>query len=291
MSTTIPVSAIVVTRNEEANIARCLGGLSGFVDEIFVVDSESEDRTREIASGFPVQVHTLPYDHSKIIPWIYQWALDTLPLRNEWVMILEADQLCSDELKDELRRLFLRGSVEQDGFFFRRKQVFRGKWIRFGGYGSKYLLKLFRKGKGSFDVQEEEPRVYVQGKTASLKGWLVEDNAKEHEILFYLQKHLRYAQAIAKEELLRRSEGFRYKYRPSFFGSPDHRTLWLKQMYYRLPLYVRPWLYFFHRYFLLLGFLDGKEGFIFHFLQAFWYRLVVDIRIEEMMRQQKARKP
>ena len=279
----IPVSVIVPTRNEAANIERTLQSIAGFVGEIFVVDSESSDGTAEIAARYATQVVNLPYEHGKIIPWIFQWALDNLPLRHEWVLILEADQRPDAEMKRALEALFAGAAIDADGFYLRRKQVFRGRWIRFGGYGNKWLLKLFRKAKGELDPKEEDTRVYVRGRVAKLGGYLEEENEKENRILFYLDKHLRYADAFARDELQRRREGIRWKLQPRFFGTPDERTLWLKSRYYRAPLYVRPWIYFLYRYFVLLGFLDGKQGFIFHFLQAFWFRFVVDVRLDELM--------
>ena len=280
----IPVSVIMTTRNEAENIERTLRSITGFVDEIFVVDSESSDGTAEIARKYATDVVSLPYEHDKIIPWIFQWGLDNLPLRNDWVLILEADQRLDDTLKRSLGTLFERPSIEESGFYVRRKQIFRGKWIRFGGYGNKWLLKLFRKGDGELDPKEEDTRVYLRGRSGRLEGWLVEENAKEERILFYLEKHLRYADAFARDEMERRRTGFRWKLAPKFFGVPDERTLWLKSVYYRMPLYLRPWIYFVYRYFIRLGFLDGKQGFVFHFLQAYWFRLIVDIRLEELVR-------
>jgi glycosyltransferase involved in cell wall biosynthesis len=281
----IPVSVLITTRNEAANIERTLQAIAGFVAEIFVIDSDSTDGTPDIARRYATQVVNLPYQHGRIIPWIFQWGLDNLPIRSEWVLILEADQRPDLDLKRALEELFARGSIDADGLYLRRKQIFRGKWIRFGGYGRKYLLKLFRRGRGELDPKEEDTRVYVRGGTRKLNGWLIEDNAKEASIRFYLEKHLRYADAFARDELERRRSGIRWKLKPRLLGTPDERTLWLKSLYYRLPLYFRPWLYFLYRYFLLLGFLDGKEGFTFHFLQAYWFRLIVDIRLEEMMRE------
>jgi glycosyltransferase involved in cell wall biosynthesis len=283
----IPVTVIIPTRNEELNIERTLRSLHGFVKEIFVIDSESEDRTVDIARQYATDVVMLPYEHGRIIPWIFQWGLDHLPISNEWVLILEADQTPDGGLKRELDVLFARPAIDADGFYLRRKQVFRGRWIKHGGYGKKHLLKLFRRGKGELDVLEEDTRVYVQGRVDRLKGFLVEENLKEADILFYLQKHLRYADAFARDEHMRRQQGIQWKLRPRILGTPDERTLWLKTLYYRLPLYVRPWLYFLYRYVIRLGILDGKKGFIFHFLQAFWFRLVVDIRLEELKQSER----
>jgi glycosyltransferase involved in cell wall biosynthesis len=280
----LPLTVLVTTRNEEVNIERCLASVRDLADQLFVLDSESADRTVEISRRFADEVTTLPYDHSRIIPWIFQWGLDHLPIRNDWVLILEADQAVTPELAAELRRLFA-GEIREDGFFILRRQIFRGRRLRFGGYGGKRLLKLFRRGRAELDPLEQDTRVYVRGAVGRLSAPLEEWNRKEDSILFYLEKHLRYADAFAREERERRLTGVAWRLAPRLFGHSDERTLWLKGLYYRLPLYARPFLYFFYRYFLLLGILDGRTGFTFHFLQAFWFRYVVDVRLEELLRQ------
>ncbi len=290
----IPLSVLVVTRNEEKNVERCLTSVHGFADQVFVIDSESTDRTREIARPYADAVVELPYDHTRIIPWIFQWALDHLPLRNEWVLILEADQALPEALKEEIAALLAPGkieSLEESGFYIRRRQIFRGHPLRFGGYGSKYLLKLFRRSRSELDPVEQDTRVYVRGKVGRLRQPLEEWNLKEDAILFYLEKHLRYADAFAHEERLRRQTNLPFKLTPRFFGTADERTLWLKARYYRMPLFLRPCLYFLYRYFFLLGILDGGTGFLFHFLQAFWFRLVVDVRLAELLRESRREEP
>jgi glycosyltransferase involved in cell wall biosynthesis len=279
----VPLSVIVVTRNEEANLERTLDSIAGFADQLFVIDSESSDRTLEIARRH-AQVFSLPYEHGRIIPWIFQWGLDNLPLRNDWVLILEADQALPVALRAEIAQLLARPAIRESGFYIRRRQIFRGKPIRFGGYGSKRLLKLFRRSAGALDPVEQDTRVYVRGEVGRLRAPLEEWNKKEDDILFYLQKHLRYADAFAHEELLRRRGQVSWKTTPRLFGTPDERILWMKSVYYRLPLFVRPAAYFLYRYFFLLGILDGANGFLFHFLQAFWFRLIVDVRLRELMK-------
>lgn len=244
----LPITAIIPTRNEELNIEKCLKSISNLVDQIFVIDSESEDRTVSIAEKYAT-VYTLPYVHNRVIPWILQWGLDNLPIRNEWVLILEADQEVTPELAQEIKDLFSCRKIEEKGFYIRRIRVFRGKVIRFGGYGSKYLLKLFCRSVSEIDPEEENTRVYVRGKTGKLRYPIVENNLKERDIMFYVQKHVRYAEAFAREEFKRRKQQLRFKANPALMGTPDQRTLWLKSIYYRLPLYVRPFLYFSYRYF------------------------------------------
>jgi hypothetical protein len=123
---------------------------------------------------------------------------------------------------------------------------------------------------------------YVPGRTIKLKHDLIENNVKENSISFWVEKHNRYARLLAREQLQRLHSVEKTPIQPSPFGNPDQRTLWLKRMWYQCPGYIRPFLYFVHRYFFRMGILDGKEGFIFHFLQAFWYRLLVDINLEEL---------
>ncbi len=283
----IPLTILVTTRDEEANIERTLASVHGFADQIFVLDSESRDRTKEIARRYADDVIDLAYEHGRIIPWIFQWGLDHLPIRNEWVLILEADQAVPEALRREIAAVLARPETPESGFYIRRRQIFRGHPIEHGGYGSKYLLKLFRRSVSALDPVEQDTRVYVRGATAKLPEPLEEWNKKEDAILFYLEKHLRYAEAFAHEEFERRTKKLPWKATPRLFGTPDERILWMKSLWYRMPLFVRPVLYFGYRYFFLFGFLDGAVGTLFHFLQAFWFRLVVDVRLAELLREAK----
>jgi hypothetical protein len=170
-----------------------------------------------------------------------------------------------------------------NGLFVRRRQIFRGHWIRHGGYYPKWQLKVFRHALTSCDDQEFDYRYYVEGATGKLRHDILEDNRKEWDIAFWITKHNKFARECAEEEVLRRGGALAWRTRPEVFGNPDQRVLWLKEYWYRLPLYARPFFYFFYRYFIKLGFLDGKQGFIFHFMQAFWFRLLVDIHVEQLL--------
>src|SRR5262249_29964363 len=145
--------------------------------------SESSDRTLEVARAFGATVRGLPYEHGRIIPWIFDWALRELPIEGEWVLLLEADQALTPELRREIETL-LASEPGFDGYYIRRRQFFRGREIRFGGYGSKRLLKLFRRGRARLDPDEQDTRVYVDGRVGFLRHALVESNAKEDDILF-----------------------------------------------------------------------------------------------------------
>lgn len=282
--TRIPVSAVVLTRDEELNLPACLQSMHELVAEIFVVDSGSTDSTLEIARSFGATV--VPHEftgHSA--QW--QWALANLPLKHEWVLGLDADQRLLPELADEMRELFSAPTqlADYDAFYLTRRNVFRGKWIRWGGYYPKRFIKLFRRARlihEEADLLDHHFR--VTGRVGTLKHDIIEENLKEDNIDFWIQKHLRYAQLLAQEEGRRRDGQAPTTVRPALFGDPDQRAEWQKRTWTVLPRFVRAPAYFLWRYFFRLGFLDGKQGFAFHFLHAFWFRLVTDLKIDEQRR-------
>ncbi|MCM8799292.1 MAG: glycosyltransferase family 2 protein, partial [Candidatus Omnitrophica bacterium] len=242
-------------------------------------DSFSSDNTLEIAKNFTNKIYQHQFEtHAKQWNWIFK----NLELSYDWCLALDADQVVSDELAEEIKKLFKNLPLDIDGYYIKRKYIFKGKWIRYGGYYPRYLLRLFKIKKVFCDENElVDKHFYVNGKTLKLKSDLIEENLNEENISFWIKKHIHYAELLAKEELTYK----KYKNRlikPSLFGNPDQKILWLKIIYYRLPIYLRAFLYFLFRYILLRGFLDGKVGFLFHFLHAFWYRLIVDIKIEEL---------
>jgi glycosyltransferase involved in cell wall biosynthesis len=279
----LPITAVVLTFNEELNLEGCLGSIAGWTESIVVVDSGSTDRTLEIARWHgAVWVEHHFEAHAK--QW--RWSLDQLPPSANWILALDADQRVTPELREELVNLFRMNPQRLDaidGLYINRRQVFRGRWIKHGGYYPKYLLKLFRKDRFLLDELDlVDHHFYVSGPTAILKSDIIEENHKEDDITFWIDKHNRYAARLAEEDQRRKLRMAAAPIAPLWFGSPDQRTLWLKALWARLPLYLRPTLYFIYRYFIRLGCLDGKQGFIFHFLQGFWFRLLVDIKLDEV---------
>lgn len=279
-----PPAVIVLCHNEEQNLPHCLSSVAGWANEIFVVDSGSSDRSLDIAREYSAKVMEHPFEtHAK--QW--NWALENVPTKAEWILALDADHRVTPELRAEIAETLPNAPPSVDGYYVVRRQIFRGRWIKHGGYYPKYLLKLFRRGKGWPDEDElADHHFYVAGTTAKLRNDIIEHNRKEDDIGLWSEKHILYASRQAREEYERRrvsKKGWRVQ--PALFGTPDQRTIWTKRIWYRMPLYLRPFLYFFYRYFLRLGFLDGKEGFVFHFLQAFWYRMLVDIKLEELERE------
>lgn len=280
----IPVSAVVLTRDEELNLGACLESMRYLVDEVYVVDSGSTDRTVEIARSHGATV----VDHEFIghsAQW--RWALDSLPLKNDWVIGLDADQRLTPELADELRALFA-DTARVEGYaayYVTRRNVFRGKWIRWGGYYPKRFVKLFRRSQLVHDEADLlDHHFRVTGEIGTLDHDIIEENLKEDSIDFWIQKHLRYADLLAQEEARRRNGRAPTTVKAAAFGNPDERAEWQKKTWAILPRFVRAPAYFMWRYFFRLGFLDGKQGFAFHFLHAFWFRLITDLKIDEQRR-------
>jgi glycosyltransferase involved in cell wall biosynthesis len=281
MSPALDLSIVVLTFNETGNLPRLLASIAGLDCPRFAVDSGSADGTQLLVQRAGFHLYEHPFEtHTR--QWA--WALGNLPLNTTWILALDADQYLTDQAAVEMRELFLdSGRLDGvNGLYINRRQVFRGRWIRHGGYYPKRLLKAFRRTAVFFDPDDlVDHHFYVQGPTKQLKYDLVERNDKEDDISFWIAKHIRYARLLAEEELRRRSRPDPLE--PALFGSPDQRTLWLKRLWRRLPPLVRPCVYFIYRYVFRLGFLDGKPGFIFHFMQGLWFRLLVDIYLEEYL--------
>lgn len=274
------LTVVVLTYNEEQNLPDCLDSLRAVPHDLVIVDSGSTDATLCIAAEHNARVlqHTFE-SHAR--QW--QWTLDQLEPDTDWVLGLDADQRLSPELSAELCRLLEQPSIEYDGFYVKRRQIFRGRWIKHGGYYPKYMLKLFRPRTVRIDELDlMDHHFYVPGGVSTLHYDLIEDNHKEAQIAFWVSKHVRYAELHAQEEVARRATHHAWPVEARLFGTPDERVVWLKQRWYNLPLYLRPFVFFAYRYLFRLGFLDGKQGFIFHFLQTFWYRLLIDIRVDEL---------
>lgn len=279
-------SFIILTYNEEIHLPRLLDSIRELDAPVFVLDSGSNDATLSIATGFGVKVLQHSFENH---PKQWDFALKNFPVITPWVICLDADQVVTPELKKHLSTFRDEDFAGINGIYFNRKNFFKGRQLKHGGYSPFYLLKMFRYGTGYSDLNEGmDHRFVVPGKTIIWKdGYIIEENLKENQISFWIAKHNRYSDLVAREEVERLQRLRIQTVRPRIWGSPDERTAWLKQMWWQLPLYARPALYFLYRMFFRLGILDGRTGVIFHFLQGFWFRLVVDVKMDEILIQQR----
>lgn len=258
----LPVSVIVPVRNEAHNLPRCLESLRE-AGEVYVVDSQSSDRTEEIARSFGANVVQFRYQGGW--PKKRQWAMDTLPLAFDWIFLIDADEAITPELADEIRQAIRNPGVE--GYHIALRMFFLGRFLRHGDAGF-YKLSLFRRGKGRFECRlkdqdvsmsdmEVHEHVMVDGKTASLKNPLLHYNVES--LSRYIQKHNEYSNWDARVWLA--GETSSGELPPAMFGTQAQRRRWLRKKLFALP--GSPLLFFLYKYVLRLGFLDGIPGLIY----------------------------
>ena len=257
----VPVSVLVPTRNEAGNIRRCLEPLADWADEIVVVDSGSTDGTIEIAESFGAKVTQFAYQGGW--PKKRQWALDTYPFRNDWILLLDADEILLAPIKKEIEQAIQ--SNEMDGYWLRFQLHFLGRQLRHGGFDL-WKLFLFRKGKGRYEKRleaqdarmsdiEVHEHVVVDGRVGRLRSPVRHENW--NSLYRYIEKHNEYSEWEARVY----QEGTQGEVAPSLFGTQAQRRRWLKTKLVRMPGF--PLLTFSYHYFLKLGFLDGRAGLIY----------------------------
>ena len=275
----LPVTVIILTYNEEKNIEKCLKSVFGWVSDIVIIDSHSNDRTVDIAKKYTDRVYLHQFEN---YAKQYNWALQQVPLKTEWIFRLDADEVATSELSDELHHVLPDLSSSVTGCYVKRRVYFMGKWIKHGGYYPTWLLRLWRNGKGMCEERWMDEHIKLTSGTAiRCKNDIIDDNARN--LHWWIGKHNGYATREMVDVLrIMYTITSANEIVPKLLGTQEQRKRWLKIHYAHLPLFVRPLLYFFYRYFLLAGFIDGKEGLVWHFLQGFWYRFLVDAKIYEL---------
>jgi glycosyltransferase involved in cell wall biosynthesis len=265
----LPLSVIVPVRNEARNLPRCLESLAG-VGEVYVIDSQSTDDTVEIAQSQGAKV--VQFHYAGGWPKKRQWAMDTLPLVYDWILLLDADEVLTSELIEEIRRALQYPRV--NGYSIRLQMYFLGRVLRHCD-ASFWKLSLFRKGRGRFECRlkdqdasmadiEIHEHVVVDGPTAELHHALVHHNVDS--LSRYILKHNEYSNWEARVLLQPDGAANSEEVNADLFGTQAQRRRWLKRNLYRLP--ASPVLLFLYRYIVRLGFLDGVPGLIYCAFQA-----------------------
>lgn len=267
------ISLIVLTYNEEKNLSKCLRSMEGLVSEIIIVDSGSADGTKKIAeeAGAKFVVHEFKNQADQ-----FNWTLDNIEIKGDWVLRLDADEELLPELKEEIIKKLPGASEDVAGFYLNRRNYFKGAWVKHGGYYPIWILRLFRKGAARSEEREmDEHLVLLEGRAEKLSGDFIDNNLKGLED--WKAKHRNYAMREARAYLAH-EDG------KDVGGQAGAKRKLKLNVYYRVPPFLRVILYFLYRYFILLGFLDGWRGTQFHFLQGLWYRWLVDKNISELRR-------
>lgn len=281
------LGVLILTSNEEKNIEKCIASIQPTGASIYIVDSFSDDRTVEIAQSMGARVFK-----NKWTTYADQlnWGLDNAGIDEDWIMRVDADEEFTPELVSAILKLMKSPPSDVSGVYIRRRVYFMGQWIKYGGYYPTWLLRIFRNGQGRCEsLFMDEHIVVKEGSTISIKADIIDKNNKD--LTFWTDKHNKYASRevldiVNKEKKIQLGK-IDENIDASLSGKQDSVRRWIKdKIYLRTPLFVRPFLYFIYRYVVRFGFLDGRRGLIFHFLQAFWYRFLVDAKLYEYRKKQ-----
>lgn len=273
---TLPITAVILTFNEAMHIGRALDSLR-FCERVLIIDSGSTDGTVEMAQARGADTrHRQWLNHADQ----FQYALDEGQISTPWTLRLDADEVIEPDLEAAIRTTLptLAGNVT--GINFKRKHIFMGHWVRHGGRYPIVLLRLWRTGKGRVEARWMDEHIIVEeGRTITLDGGFADINLNDS--VFFTEKHNRYA---SREAIVALSQ--KYALLPADKGLDAQSASWQagfkraakEKFYNRLPFGIGPLFYFLWRFIFQLGFLDGRTGRIYHVLQGFWYRYLVDVR-------------
>jgi glycosyltransferase involved in cell wall biosynthesis len=277
------ISVVILTFNEEQHIERCIKSLLSVVENIYVVDSYSSDDTVRICESLGAKVYQRTW---KNYADQFQWGLDNCPIDTEWVMRMDADEYLEADLIKELPQQLIEAEDNISGFYIRRKYFFLGRWIKYGAVYPLHLLRVWRAGSGRIESRWMDEHIILDGaETKSLSGHIVDDNLNNTR--WYIDKHNNYADR-EMIDIISKKYGL-FEENSSVLNDKSNFQARIKRiikenLYNQLPIFIRPTLYFIYRYFIRFGFLDGTKGFAFHFMQGYWYRVLVDLRVYEAER-------
>jgi len=274
------LAIIILTHNEELHIGRAIDAVQPIATEIIVVDSGSSDQTREIAQSKGASVFSNPWSNYSRQ---FQWALDNVNITADWIMRLDADEIIEPKLVAEIEAKLDFLSPEIVGINLKRKHIFLGRWIKFGGRYPLILTRIWRRGCGRIEDRWMDEHIIVSGgSTLTFEHPFSDHNL--NDLSFFTDKHNKYATReavdvlIQKYSLLPRDE----QILKDVSSSQASLKRFIKEhVYNRVPFQLSSLGYFLYRYFFQLGILDGREGLVYHFLQAAWYRFLVGAKVLE----------
>ena len=272
------VSVLVLTRNEKLHIERCISSAQRLSPHVFVVDSCSTDGTAELAQKMGVSVISGNFDGfaDKL-----NWSLEHVDFPTPWVIRLDADEVFTADLLAALQRSVADAGAEVSGFYLRRQLWFMGRWIKHGGMYPTFSMRLWRKGCVRSEVRDLDEHMLLSNGVAMTLNLDIVDNPLTN-LASWVDKHNHYSTLEAHMVLSQQDQDNPEFIPVRFWGSKVERIRWIKlRVFYKLPLFVRPLLYFLYRYLFRFGFLDGREGLLFHFMHGLWYRILVDGKILE----------
>lgn len=278
------ITAIILTKNEEVNIQQCIRSITGLADRIVVVDSGSTDNTVEIARklGAEIYYHE-PFEH---YAKQFNWALDNTDIKTKWIYRIDADEVVTSELRDEIIQACKEHSDDDvNGLVMKFKIFFMGRFLTHGGIYPFYNLTVFKNGLGRYeDRAMGEHIVLSEGRTIDLKNDCLHYDFKD--LTTWINKHNWYATREVNDYFATIEQS---QIDTSLYHEAEKAKKLRDDFYYKLPKFWRAKFYYWYRYYLKLGFLDGQAGKVHAFLQAYWYRFLVDAKILEREINEKER--
>lgn len=279
----LDISVVILTYNEEKHIRRCIENVLPFAKDIFIIDSYSTDKTLEIAKEYEIVKilqNKWENNHSKQ----FNWGLEHAPISTEWILRLDADEYLTPELITELKEKLPSLPNDVMGIIFNRRHIFMGKWMRRGIYPVK-LLRVFRHGKGMCEQRLMDEHIQLtEGRAIEFEHDFCDHNL--NDLSWFCHKHVNYAirEAIDLLDIELDLTGVADTDKSKNITQQAKHKRMAKHRYARQPLFWRAFAYFCYRYFVKGACLDGKIGFIWTFLQGWWYRTLVDAKVFEIKR-------
>lgn len=282
MSTRASIAIVILTYNEVRHLPRALDHVSGFAQEIFVVDSFSTDGTVALAQARGAVILQHPFQNQAKQ---FEWALENAPITAEWVMRLDADEIVEPDLAEEIVKRLPQLPPDITGINLNRKTIFQGRFIRHGGRYPLMMLRIWRRGKARIEDRWMDEHMYLtEGRCISFRGGFA-----DHSLIDlgeFIDKHNRYASREALEVVSRHLHLFDQR-GVDLAGESTAQQVKIKRffkeaIYNLLPYEISSITYFVYRYVIRLGFLDGRSGLVYHLLQGFWYRFLVGAKVREL---------
>lgn len=272
------LAIIILTYNEQLHIERLLKNIQDISNEIIIVDSFSTDQTKDICLRYTNKFYTNPFVNQA---QQLNWALENIHISSKWIFRLDADEYVEEGLKLELRDNLNSLNEDIKGIFVKRKVFFLGKWMKYGGYYPTWILRIWQNGFGKCENRWMDEYMLVEGKTVQFENDIVDHNL--NNLTWWTNKHNNYSTREAIEILNTKHHFLQDDNTTvSDLGKNSVKRFLKDRVYNRIPTTLRALLYFMYRYFVLLGFLDGRKGLIWHVLQGFWYRFLIDSKVYQV---------
>lgn len=294
----VDLTVVILTKNEEKNLRKCIESFRGIAKRFVIVDSFSTDGTEVLCRQLDAELRTkgsrLDFFQNKWVDYATQlnWGLSQTNITTEWSMRFDSDEELTEELANEIEQKLPGVKKPVNGIILRRRVYFMGRWIKHGGRYPELLLRIFRTGKAMCEQKlMDEHMILSEGTTTTFQCDLIDNNQKDLE--WWTAKHNWYSnrEVLDHQMTLKSQQAETLEAGGQSSGQASIKRAVKNGGYYKLPKFWRAHIYFLYRYYIKLGFLDGPEGKIFHFLQAYWYRFLVDAKLYECEKKRIEMKP